>query len=241
MFCMENAGSIVEMMMEESTMRIIGLTGGIACGKSNVSAALAQLGAAIIDGDLLSRELTAPGGQALSDIRQAFGDDVFHPDGTLNRRALGSVIFADDSRRRQLDNIMQPRILQLIHQRIDQARADGAALCVLDMPLLYEQHLDRLCHRVWCVYIPEETQLQRLMARDGFTRTQAQARLNSQMPAHEKAARAHVVIDTSGSIEYTKAMIPALYAQEIRLHAPNEGGSHGPDPHTIPPQGSTAG
>ena len=94
-------------------------------------------------------------------------------------------------------------------------REKGVDIQVLDMPLLYEVGLDRLCDRVWCVYIPEEMQLERLMARDGFTRDEASARLRSQMPAAEKAERADVVIDTSGSIEYTCSMIPALYEAEL--------------------------
>lgn len=198
-------------------MRIIGLTGGIACGKSNVSDALQALGAVIIDGDVLSRELTAPSGAALPDIRQAFGEAVFRPDGTLNRKALGEVVFASAAARQTLDALMQPRLRTLILQRVNDAREAGAALCVLDMPLLYEAGLDALCDRVWCVYVPEETQLARLMARDGFTREQALARIRSQMPAAEKAARAQVVIDTSGAIDYTRAMVPALYAQELAL------------------------
>ena len=196
-------------------MRIIGLTGGIACGKSNISQTLAELGATIVDGDLLSRELTAPGGAALPDIRSAFGEGVFLPDGTLHRRALGAVIFGDAQARKTLDDIMQPRLWQLIEQRIEEARAAQAPLCVLDMPLLYEAGLDRLCNRVWCAWIPRETQLERLMARDGFTLEEAEARLRSQMPADEKAARADVVIDTSGSIGYTKSMIPDYYAAEL--------------------------
>ena len=196
-------------------MRIIGLTGGIACGKSNISQTLAELGATIVDGDLLSRELTAPGGAALPDIRSAFGEGVFLPDGTLHRRALGTAIFGDAQARKTLDDIMQPRLWQLIEQRIEEARAAQAPLCVLDMPLLYEAGLDRLCNRVWCAWIPRETQLERLMARDGFTLEEAEARLRSQMPADEKAARADVVIDTSGSIGYTKSMIPDYYAAEL--------------------------
>lgn len=196
-------------------MLTIGLTGGIACGKSNVSACLRELGAVIIDGDVLSRELTAPGGAALPDIRKVFGDGVFHPDGTLNRRALGAAVFGHDDMRAKLDGIMQPLLLTMILRSIEDARQDGAAICVLDMPLLYEVGLDRLCDRVWCVYIPEEMQLERLMARDGFTRDEAAARLRSQMPAAEKAGRADVVIDTSGSIEYTCSMIPALYEAEL--------------------------
>lgn len=196
-------------------MRVIGLTGSIACGKSNVSATLAELGATIIDGDLLSREVTAPGGIALPAIREAFGDEVFLPDGTLNRRALGSAVFGDEEARQRLNAIIHPMVIRLTRERIEQARKAGAPLCVLDMPLLFEAGMEHLCDRIWCVWLPRELQLQRLMARDGYTREEAEARLRSQLSADEKAARAHVVIDTSGSIEYTKSMIPALYAKEI--------------------------
>lgn len=198
-------------------MLVLGLTGGIACGKSNISATLAGLGAVIVDGDLLSRELTAPGGDALPAIRASFGDGVFHPDGTLNRRALGSLVFGDDKARETLDGVMQPLLRELILRRIEQARYAGAAVCVLDMPLLYEKGLDALCDRVWCASLPEETQLQRLMTRDGFTREEALARLRSQLPTAEKARRADVVIDTSGTIQYTKECVTSLYAREVSL------------------------
>lgn len=197
-------------------MRVIGLTGGIACGKSTISAALRDMGAVVIDGDVLSRELTVPGGPALPAIRERFGDSVFHLDGTLDRRALGAVIFGDDAARQGLDNIMQPMLRRMILDGIEAARSSGARLCVLDMPLLYEAGLDGLCDRVWCAWIPRETQLERLMARDGFTREEAEARLRSQLPADEKAARADVVIDTSGTIQYTRAMLPALFDKEAQ-------------------------
>lgn len=196
-------------------MLILGLTGGIACGKSTISLTLREQGAVIIDGDVLSRELTAEGGRALPAIRAAFGDAVFHADGTLNRRGLGAVVFADDQARDTLDRIMQPLLREMIIDGIAAARAEWASVCVLDMPLLYEKELDGLCDRVWCAYIPRETQLARLMERDGFTREEAKARLHSQMPAEEKAARADVVIDTSGSIQYTKRCVISLYAKEV--------------------------
>ena len=197
-------------------MRIIGLTGGIACGKSNVSDALRELGALIIDGDVLSRQVTAPGSDALPLLREAFGEGIFNADGTLNRRALGAIVFADEGERLRLNAIVQPLIRRRILEEIERARAEGAALCVLDMPLLYEEGLDSLCARVWCVSLPREEQLRRLMARDGFTREEAENRLQSQLPAEEKAARADVVIDTSGTIAETRAKIPALYRMELR-------------------------
>ena len=198
-------------------MRTVGLTGSIACGKSNVSAVLRELGAAVVDGDLLSRELTAPGGPALPAIREAFGGGVFLSDGTLNRRALGDVVFASDAARKRLDGLMQPLLRSLILRRMEEARAGGAKICVLDMPLLFEAGLDALCDTVWCVHLPREEQLRRLMARDGVTLPQAEARLRSQLSSEEKAARAQVVIDTSGSIDETRALIPALYARELAL------------------------
>ena len=198
-------------------MRTIGLTGSIACGKSNVSAVLRELGAAVVDGDLLSRELTAPGGPALPAIREAFGGGVFLSDGTLNRRALGDVVFASDAARQRLDGLMQPLLRSLILRRMEDARTGGARICVLDMPLLFEAGLDALCDTVWCVHLPREEQLRRLMARDGLTLPQAEARLRSQLSSDEKASRAQVVIDTSGSIDDTRAMIPALYARELAL------------------------
>ena len=198
-------------------MRTIGLTGSIACGKSNVSAVLRELGAAVVDGDLLSRELTAPGGPALPAIRKAFGDGVFLPDGTLNRRALGDVVFASDAARQRLDGLMQPLLRSLILRRMEDARTGGARICVLDMPLLFEAGLDALCDTVWCVHLPRDEQIRRLMARDGLTLPQAEARLRSQLSSDEKAARARVVIDTSGSIDETRAMIPVLYARELAL------------------------
>lgn len=196
-------------------MKVLGLTGGIACGKSTISLTLRELGAVIVDGDVLSRELTADGGLALSAIREAFGAGVFRPDGTLDRRALGAVVFSDDTARERLDRIMQPLLRRLILRDIAAARDSGAKVCVLDMPLLYEKGLDMLCDRVWCAVLPRETQIERLMARDGFTREAAEARLRSQLPTAEKAARADVVIDTSGTIRYTKECVMALYTKEI--------------------------
>ncbi len=199
-------------------MHILGLTGGIACGKSTVSLTLSALGAAIVDGDRLSRALTAPQGEALPKLREAFGDGVFQQDGTLNRRALGQMVFQHPEEKEKLDALMQPLIHGMTLKKIDEARENGASICVLDMPLLYEFGYERLCHRVWCVSLPQEEQIRRLMARDGMTREAALDRIRSQMPTREKAARADVVIDTSGTIEETQAIVRKLFEAEMAAY-----------------------
>lgn len=197
-------------------MRILGLTGSIACGKSHVSSVLRALGATVIDGDAIAHRLTEAGGSALPALRQAFGDAVFLPDGTLNRHLLGQRVFGDVRALAQLDAIMQPLIYQDIQRQLEAARHQACPVCVLDMPLLYEKGLDTLCDSVWCVYLPREQQLSRLMERDHCTQEEAEHRMASQLSTEEKARRANVVIDTSGSMAQTSAQIPPLWAEEVR-------------------------
>ncbi len=202
-------------------MRIIGLTGSIACGKSTVSRALArEADCRVIDGDLLSRELTAPGGPALAPIRASFGDSVFFPDGRLNREALGQLVFSDFRSRTQLDQLMAPLLRDLTDQHLSQARSDGVTLCFLDYPLLFEAGYDRLCDTVWCVYLPREEQLRRLMARDQLSRPEAEARVNAVLSSGEKAARSQVVLDNSGTREETLSALPALLDAERQKAVP---------------------
>ena len=194
---------------------MIGLTGGIACGKSTVSTWLKdQPGCRIVDGDLISRRLTAPQGPALPLIREAFGDRYFLTDGSLNRRRLGSLVFSDDSARAQLDSLMAPLLKQETLHEISLARQEGAVLCFLDFPLLFEKGYDRLCDTVWCVFLPRDMQLRRLMERDGLSEEEARERMNAVLSSEEKAARSQVVIDNSGSIPYTLSLLPPLLAQE---------------------------
>ena len=198
-------------------MRVIGLTGSIACGKSTVSEAIRQYpDCRVIDADALSRELTAPGGEALAPIREAFGQAVFLSDGTLNRKALGQLIFSDFRSRAQLDQLMAPLLEQKTQQGIQAARDAGALLCFLDYPLLFEKGYDRLCNSVWCVWLPRELQMERLMNRDGLTRQEAAARIDAVLSSDEKAARSQVVIDNSGTPAYTLSLLPALLQEERR-------------------------
>ncbi len=196
-------------------MLILGLTGGIACGKSHVSDTLRRLGAVIVDGDLLSRELTAPDGPALGAIQKVFGDGMFREGGSLDRAALGKRVFGDTEGLDLLNGLMRPMLRSLIDVKIGEAQKSDAPVCVLDMPLLYEEGLDKLCGRVWCVTVPLETQLDRLIDRDGLDVADALKRIMSQMPTAEKARRADVVIDTDRSLEETEAAVRALYDGEL--------------------------
>lgn len=192
----------------------LGLTGGIACGKSHVAAVLAALGCRVLDGDRISRQLTAPGGIALPAIRAAFGCAVLDESGALNRKALGELIFHDPAQREKLDAIMRP----LIRAEIDRAlQTETDAVTVLEMPLLFEQRLDRLCDRVWCVSLPESEQLARLMRRDGLNELQATERIRSQLPLKDKRLRSDVVIWTAGTHDATAQAVRLLLMNEQKL------------------------
>ncbi|MBR2288716.1 MAG: dephospho-CoA kinase [Clostridia bacterium] len=196
-------------------MRILGLTGSIGTGKSHVSSVLASLGACIIDGDQITRELQLPGGRALPALREAFGDGIFLEDGALNRKALGAIVFSDAKERAKLDALMQPLILSVIRERLHEAERSGCPVAVLDMPLLFEAGLDGMCDSIWCTYLPLETQIGRIMQRDGISREAAMARIASQLSPEEKKRRSQIVIDTCGTLDETAKLIPALYAQEL--------------------------
>ena len=137
-------------------MRVIGITGSIACGKSTVSREMMRRGFPVIDGDELSRELTGPGGEAIPAVRSVFGDQYINQDGSMNRRAMGKLIFTDSRSREQLDLVMDPFLRSLTLRKIEAVRESGAQLCFLDMPLLFEKKYDSLCDSVWCVWLPED-------------------------------------------------------------------------------------
>ncbi len=191
-------------------MRIIGLTGSIACGKSVISQYLTERGYPVIDGDKLSRELTEPGSPALAEISETFGVRYINDNGNLNRRALGQLVFRDSNARNALDAIMAPYLMELTKQRLSYYEKTGAGLCFLDFPLLFEKGYDRLCSSVWCVWLPLRIQLDRLIARDGFTEEEAMARIRSVMSSDEKAARADHVIDNSGTLRQTLEVVEQL-------------------------------
>mgnify|MGYP001026483453 CR=1 FL=1 len=187
---------------------IIALTGGIASGKSTVSAMLAELGAAVVDADRVAREVVLPGTPGLRSVAEAFGQAVLNEDGTLNRKKLGDLVFADEAKRKRLEAILHPEIRRVMEARIaDLERENPRRLVVADIPLLYETGLDARYPEVMLVYVPPAIQLERLMKRDGLSPEKARERLNAQLPIDEKKARADWVIDNSGSLEDTRRQV----------------------------------
>lgn len=190
---------------------IIGLTGGIACGKTNLTDALIGIGAPVVDADVVSRSLTAKGGAALPLIRNAFGDRVF--DGSeLNRTALSALVFSDPEKRSALNQITHPLILSECSRLL--AQIPGPA--IYSVPLLFECGLETECHEVWCAYIPQKEQIRRLCRRDGITRKQALEKIHSQMPTLEKARRSHQIIRTDGTPEDSAAKVIALWRETLQ-------------------------
>lgn len=195
---------------------MLGLTGGIACGKSTVARHLESLGAVHIDADAISHALTAPDGAALGRIREVFGDGVFHADGTLDRRALGALIFSDEEQKRALEGILHPMVQHGMLSLADEAAREGKKVCVLNVPLLYETAMDCMCDEVWVVSLPLEKQIVRLMNRDRLTREQALARIHNQMPIEEKEARASHVFRADKAESDTLREVEHRYRDLLR-------------------------
>lgn len=193
--------------------RVLGLTGGIGSGKSTVARMLAAHGAQVIDADALAREAVAPGSPGLAAIRARFGDEVFAPDGGLDRQALGARVFGDPHLRAVLNGIVHPEVARLAMTRIQSLREAGAGLIVYDVPLLYENSLDRVLPEVVVVDAPLDARYQRLRSRDGLSKEAVDARIAAQMPLEEKVRRADWVIDNGGTVEATQAAVDALFAR----------------------------
>lgn len=191
---------------------LVGLTGGIASGKTTVSRQLAALGCEVIDADLLAREAVAPGEPAWQRVVETFGPEVLLPDGTLDRRRLGALVFADPARRRALEAIVHPEVAARRQARLDALAARGFdGLVVQDAALLVEVGGAASVDRLVVVYATREVQVERLMRRDGLDRAEAECRIAAQLPLAEKVRLAHYVVDNSGSLEETEAQVRAVH------------------------------
>jgi dephospho-CoA kinase len=192
-------------------MRLIGLTGGIATGKSTVAQILKRLGVPVIDADALAHEVTAAGSPAVAAIAAELGPQFVRADGALDRPRLAERVFADHALLERLNAIVHPRVRALMAQRVEELHAAGAPIVVLDVPLLLESRAAYDVDAVWLVYAPEPLQIERLMARNGLSRAQAELRIRAQMAIEEKRRLADVVIDNSRDIGALETQVEALY------------------------------
>jgi dephospho-CoA kinase len=200
---------------------VLGLTGGIASGKSTVAQIFRELGAQVVSADELAREVVRPGSVTLQEIVGRFGPGVLDEAGNLDRRMMAERIFTSAGERAALNRITHPAIARLAARRFREIEREGARLIVYDAPLLFEAGAEGQVDAVLVVTVGPDQQLKRLMARNTLSRSEAMARIASQMSQQEKAARADFLIDNSGSVEETRQQVKALMA---RLETGREGG-----------------
>jgi dephospho-CoA kinase len=203
---------------------VVGLTGGICTGKSTVSRMLADLGATVIDSDDVAHDLQAPGQVTYARVVQAFGPGILNAAGEIDRRRLGALVFAEPTRRAELEAIMHPAIVAESDRRVREALAAGVQLVVVDAALLVEVGRHRTFPRLVVVVASEAEQVRRLRARNGLSESEARQRLAAQMPLSEKRRHAHHVIENSGDPSETAAQVRRLHADLMTV-----AGATGPD------------
>ena len=195
------------------------LTGGIATGKSYVRTRLAEHGIPTLDADVLAREAVAAGSSGLAAVAARFGTGVLLPDGSLDRRALGLVVFGDTQARADLEAIVHPRVREATSTWLDRLAAAGESLAVVDIPLLYETGRDHDFDRVIVTSCPRSQQVARVVERDGLTSAQAEARIDAQLPTDDKVQRADFVIDTGGTFGDTNRQVDRVVEKLLELSA----------------------
>lgn len=199
-------------------MRIIGLTGGIASGKTTVAEVLASHGAVLLDADQIARDVVEPGTPALEAIAREFGSEVLTNEGQLDRQALARRVFGDEAARRRLNAIVHPAVIAEFERSLARLRSlpHPPDVVVLVVPLLFEAGMQAMADTVWLVAVPEEVQKERLMRRDGLTEAAATARIASQWPLERKAALSDRLIDNTGGPEDVRRRVTeALRAEGL--------------------------
>lgn len=189
---------------------IIGLTGGIASGKSTVSNMFKERGFSIVDADIAARVVVEPGKDAYKQIVQYFGEDILLQDGQINRSKLGRIIFHNEEKRQKLNSIVHPAVRKQMEEWKEEALQKGKNTIIYDIPLLYESNLVHLVEKTIVVYVKPHVQLSRLMARNQLSKEEANARIQSQIPLDEKVKLADAVIDNNGSRDDTEKQVEEI-------------------------------
>ncbi|PLX89050.1 MAG: dephospho-CoA kinase [Desulfuromonas sp.] len=196
---------------------ILGITGGIASGKSLAASYFQRLGAELVSADALAREVVAPGSAVLEQLFARFGEGIRSDDGGLDREALAQIVFADEQARRVLNGLLHPAIGALAVERLRDSAQQCVPLVVYEAPLLFEAGAESRVDRVLVISVDEQVQLQRLMTRDGLSLAQAEARIAAQMPQNEKIERADYVIDNSATREALQRQVEALWRRLVAV------------------------
>ena len=198
-------------------MRIIGLTGGIATGKSQVSSILSELGAMVIDADIVAREVVQKGLPAWQQLKDTFGEEYFLSNGELNRRKLGQLVFSHPDELAKLNSITHPAIKAKIEERINDLKVQGYnGIVVVDAALLLEAGWETMVDQVWVVDAPMEKRIERLMNRDNLTRDQALSRINSQMSQQERIAKADKIIYNNSDIDSLREQVLRIWHETLK-------------------------
>src|SRR6266852_2012374 len=195
-------------------MKLVGLTGGVGSGKSTVAEMMRDLGAQVVDADEAAHAVYEPGSPGFDAVVREFGAE-YVDGGRIDRSRLGELVFHDDDARRRLNSIVHPLVREWMAQHTAEAAERGAEVVVQDVPLLFENGLERLFSTVVLVYAPEEVQVERLVSGRGYTPERARAMIAAQMPIENKRGLAHHVINNSGSIDETKAQVKAVWRQLV--------------------------
>ncbi len=186
---------------------VIGLTGGIASGKSTVSQMIKEKGIRVVDADIIAKEAVSKGSAALHQIVQTFGEEVLLPNGELNRQQLGAIIFSDEEKRKKLNAIVHPEVRKEMLEQRDEGVSNNETFVVLDIPLLFESKLEGLVDRIIVVYTTPDLQLSRLMNRNDLSEEEALKRIHSQQPLEEKCQKADRVIENTKDLAFMRKQL----------------------------------
>ena len=188
-------------------MYVIGLTGGIASGKSSIAKRLEKLGAEIINADIVGHSVYEPGTDAYNEIIQSFGDGILNSNGSVNRGSLGSIVFGDSNKLQLLNSIVWPKIMERIKELISEVASKGAQVCIVEAAMLLEAGWDEVVNEIWVSVIPEAEAIKRLKDRNGLSEEEAKKRLASQLKNKERVSQANVVLSTLWEPEYTQKQV----------------------------------
>ena len=197
-------------------MIVIGLTGGIGTGKSEVARIFQELGAVLINADQIGHQAYNPHSEIWQEVVKAFGEEILQPSGEIDRKKLGSIVFADPDQLTRLNQIMHPRMARMVARQVQELGEQGADVVVVEAALLFEAGWDSLVGEVWSTESPEDLVIKRLQSRSGLSQEEAKKRIDSQMSAEERKSRSQVVVDNSGDLVDLERVVRSIWDQRVK-------------------------